>query len=110
VSGTLEIRNEGKKLDTAGAGQCLGEFAFLTGEPRNATVVAAEESEVLELGYATMQRVVASHPRVATVLDRMYHRRVLLSDLRRNPTPAGVSRSDLCEVSMDAFIGMSCRR
>ena len=33
VSGTLEIRNEGRKLDTAGVGQCLGESAFLTGEP-----------------------------------------------------------------------------
>ncbi|MGH9332435.1 MAG: Crp/Fnr family transcriptional regulator, partial [Vicinamibacteria bacterium] len=85
VSGTLEIRNEGKTLDTAGAGQCLGEFAFLTGEPRNATVVAVEESEVLELGYETMQQVVRSHPRVATVLDRMYHRRVLARVLAESP-------------------------
>ena len=51
VSGTLEIRNEGRKLDTAGAGQCLGESAFLTGEPRNATVVAAEESAELNSRY-----------------------------------------------------------
>ena len=85
VSGTLEIRNEGRKLDTAGAGQCLGEFAFLTGEPRNATVTAAEESEILELGYETMQGVVASHPRVGTVLDRMYHRRVLARVLAESP-------------------------
>ena len=34
----------------------------------------------------------------------------LLADLRRNATPAGVSKSDLCEVTMDAFIGTSCRR
>jgi CRP-like cAMP-binding protein len=85
VSGTLEIANDGRKLDTAGAGQCLGEFAFLTGEPRSATVVAAEESEVLELGYETMKGVVASHPRVGTVLDRMYHRRVLARVLAESP-------------------------
>jgi len=85
VSGTLEIRNEGRKLDTAGAGQCLGEFAFLTGEPRSATIVAAEESEILELGYQTMETVVASHPRVLTVLDRMYHRRVLARVLAESP-------------------------
>ncbi len=85
VSGTLEIRNEGRKLDTAGAGQCLGEFAFLTGEPRTATVVAAEESEILELGYETMESVVARHPRVGTVLDRMYHRRVLARVLAESP-------------------------
>lgn len=85
VSGTLEIRSGGRKLDTAGAGSCLGEFAFLTGEPRNATVVAAEESEVLELEYETMKSVVASHPRVGTVLDRMYHRRVLARVLAESP-------------------------
>jgi CRP-like cAMP-binding protein len=85
VSGMLEIRNGGRKLDTAGAGQCLGEFAFLTGEPRNATVVAAEESEILELGYETMQGVVGSHPRVGTLLDRMYHRRVLARVLAESP-------------------------
>jgi CRP-like cAMP-binding protein len=85
VSGTLEIRNEGKKLDTAGAGSCLGEFAFLTGEPRNATVVAAEESEVMELGYETIAGVVERHPRVGTVLDRMYHRRVLARVLAESP-------------------------
>ena len=85
VNGLLEIRSEGKTLDTAEAGQCLGEFAFLTGEPRSADVVASEESEVLELGYDAMTRVVASHPRVATVLDRMYHRRVLARVLAESP-------------------------
>jgi CRP-like cAMP-binding protein len=85
VSGTLEIRNEGRKLDTAGPGQCLGEFAFLTGEPRSATVCAAEESEILELGFEVMEGVVARHPRVGTVLDRMYHRRVLARVLAESP-------------------------
>jgi CRP-like cAMP-binding protein len=85
VSGTLEIRNDGKKLDTAGAGSCLGEFAFLTGEPRSATVVASEESEVLELGYEAMESLVARHPRVGTVLERMYHRRVLARVLAESP-------------------------
>jgi CRP-like cAMP-binding protein len=85
VSGTLEIRNEGRKLDTAGPGQCLGEFAFLTGEPRSATVSAAEESEILELGFEVMEGVVARHPRVGTVLDRMYHRRVLARVLAESP-------------------------
>jgi CRP-like cAMP-binding protein len=85
VSGMLEIRNEGKRLDTAAAGQCLGEFAFLTGEPRSATVIAVAESEVLELPYEAMQSVVESHPRVASVLDRMYHGRVLARVLAESP-------------------------
>lgn len=85
VSGTLEIRNGDKKLDTAFAGECLGEFAFLTGEPRSASVVSLGESEVLELSFAAMQRVLANHPRVKMVLDRMYHGRVLARVLAESP-------------------------
>jgi len=85
VSGTLEIRNGDKKLDTAFAGECLGEFAFLTGEPRSASVVSLGESEVLELSFATMDAVARNHPRVKSVLDRMYHGRVLARVLAESP-------------------------
>jgi CRP-like cAMP-binding protein len=85
VSGTLEIRNEDQRLDTAGAGQCLGEFAFQTGEPRSATIVALEEGEVLELSEETMRAVVERHPRIAAVLDKMYHGRVLARVLAESP-------------------------
>jgi cAMP-dependent protein kinase regulator len=85
VGGTLEIRNGDKKLDTAYAGECLGEFAFLTGEPRSASVVSLGESEVLELSMASMNGVIENHPRVKTVLDRMYHGRVLARVLAESP-------------------------
>jgi CRP-like cAMP-binding protein len=77
VSGRLEIRAGERRLDTAEPGQCLGEFAFLTGEPRSATLAALADSEVLELSHEAMRGVIESHPRVAAVLDRMYHGRVL---------------------------------
>ncbi len=85
VSGTLEIRNADKKLDTAFAGECLGEFAFLTGEPRSASIISLGESEVLELSLASMESVLANHPRVKLVLDRMYHGRVLARVLAESP-------------------------
>ncbi len=85
VSGTFEIRNEDRRLDTAGAGQCLGEFAFLTGEPRSATVVALEEGEVLELSEEVMRTVSSRHPRIVAVLDKMYHGRVLARVLAESP-------------------------
>jgi CRP-like cAMP-binding protein len=85
VSGTLEIRSDNKKLDTAFAGECLGEFAFLTGEPRSASVVSLGESEVLELSLESMEGVLANHPRVKMVLDRMYHGRVLARVLAESP-------------------------
>lgn len=85
VGGTLEIRNGSKKLDTAYAGECLGEFAFLTGEPRSASVVSLGESEVLELSLSSMTGVIENHPRVKMVLDRMYHGRILARVLAESP-------------------------
>ncbi|GMR24468.1 MAG: hypothetical protein BMS9Abin37_3016 [Acidobacteriota bacterium] len=85
VSGTLEIRNGDKKLDTAFAGECLGEFAFLTGEPRSASLVSLGESEILELSLSSMDAIVKNHPRVKMVLDRMYHGRVLARVLAESP-------------------------
>ncbi len=85
VSGTLEIKNGNKTLDTAYPGECLGEFAFLTGEPRSATVISLGESEVLELSLESMEEVVRNHPRVRSVLDRMYQGRVLARVLAESP-------------------------
>jgi CRP-like cAMP-binding protein len=85
VSGTLQIQSDGRILDTATAGQCLGEFAFLTGEPRSATLLARTDSEVLELSYESMDAVIEAHPRVRSVLDRMYQGRVLARVLGESP-------------------------
>ena len=85
VSGTLEIRNGAKTLDTAYPGECLGEFAFLTGEPRSASIVSLGESEVLELSLEAMDAVILNHPRIRSVLDRMYHGRVLARVLAESP-------------------------
>ncbi|TDI42059.1 MAG: cyclic nucleotide-binding domain-containing protein [Acidobacteria bacterium] len=85
VSGTLEIKNGNKTLDTAYPGECLGEFAFLTGEPRSATVISLGESEVLELSLESMEEIVRNHPRVRSVLDRMYQGRVLARVLAESP-------------------------
>jgi CRP-like cAMP-binding protein len=85
VSGTLQIQSDGRILDTATAGQCLGEFAFLTGEPRSATLVARTESEVLELSYESLDAVIEAHPRVRSVLGRMYQGRVLARVLAESP-------------------------
>ncbi len=85
VSGTLEISNEKKAIDTAYPGECLGEFAFLTGAPRSAAVISLGESEVLELSFEAMEEVVRNHPRVRSVLDRMYQGRVLARVLAESP-------------------------
>lgn len=49
-----------KTINTLGAGQCFGEMAVLTGEPRSADVSAAEEAFVLKVKAETIQEETAS--------------------------------------------------
>jgi CRP-like cAMP-binding protein len=43
-------------------GDFFGEMALFTGEPRAATVVALEETEVLEIGHAAMKLIFQTNP------------------------------------------------
>ena len=46
-------------------GNFFGEMALFTGEPRTANVVAAEETEVLEIGHAAMKHLFDTNPSLA---------------------------------------------
>jgi HEAT repeat protein/ATP/ADP translocase len=50
VSGKVGIRHNGETLATLGPGEAFGEMAVLDKEPRSASVVAIEETEVLRIG------------------------------------------------------------
>ena len=51
-----------RTVATLNEGDFFGEMALFTGEPRTANVVALEETEVLEIGYAAMKRVFDNNP------------------------------------------------
>ncbi len=84
-TGLLEARSATSKLGLISSGQCFGEFSFLTGQPRTATVRALEESELLELSAVDMQEVSSSQPRLRDVLFRMYRDRALVNVLALCP-------------------------
>jgi len=46
-------------------GNFFGEMALFTGEPRAASVVALEETEVLEIGHAAMKHIFQTNPSLA---------------------------------------------
>jgi CRP-like cAMP-binding protein len=83
--GVVEAVSGTQKLGRLAAGDCFGEFSFLTGQPRTATVTALEPSELLELSAADMKTAVESHPRLRDVLNKMYRERALLNVLARSP-------------------------
>ena len=61
TQGLLEVRVDNAKLGLVFPGQCLGEFSFLTGDPRTASVRCLEASELLELSAARMRGIISSH-------------------------------------------------
>lgn len=76
-------------LGTLGAGEVVGEVAFLSGEPRSATLVAAEPTECLVLGALSMRLLGYAHPELLLRLGRLLARRLREANLR---STAGTDR------------------
>jgi CRP-like cAMP-binding protein/di/tricarboxylate transporter len=68
------------RLAELGAGDCLGELALLTGEPRNATVRALTAVDAWRLGKDRFEGLVAEHPELALALIRSLVARLTATD------------------------------
>ena len=66
--------NDGNELElaTLGVGQFFGEMSFVSGKPRSSSVAAIELSVVVELSYASMEKVVEQNSDVKEVLEEYY--------------------------------------
>ncbi|MGE0453101.1 MAG: cyclic nucleotide-binding domain-containing protein [Vicinamibacteria bacterium] len=58
-----------------GEGDFFGEVSLISGKPRTATIVAAVETEVLELDKPTLDQIAQSHPHVKQVLSTYQKKR-----------------------------------
>lgn len=72
-------------LATLGEGSIFGEMALVSGAPRGATVVAAEDSDVLVFGREALAAVARDLAVVATALDRFTRERLLSNLLATHP-------------------------
>lgn len=61
---TVQINDDGhvKVLRTLGEGDFFGEMGLFTGEPRTATVITLEETEVLEITHESLKPVLEANP------------------------------------------------
>ena len=78
--GTVKVVTtmEGKKVELAvlQPSDFFGEIAFLTGKPRTATVIAAEECDMLEVPEDQLKDLIGSKPRIRDVMQNYYNQRV----------------------------------
>lgn len=76
VSGEVSVRTgKGQEVTRLKRGSYFGEMSLLTGEPRAATVVAVEDSVLLELGRPAFARLFVSQPRLARQLSALLAQR-----------------------------------
>ncbi len=82
ASGRLRVERrdesgERVRLAELADGSFFGEMALLSGAPRSASVVAAEDGELLEIRADVLAGLCAEHPHVADSLARFYRQRLL---------------------------------
>jgi len=89
VEGEVEIQLQSGPL-YLGAGEFVGELALLTGDPRNATVVATQHCMLLALDIVDFHELLARQPELARVI-REEARRRLGVDLPRHRAHAAAA-------------------
>ncbi len=84
VSGRFEVWVEGQSnpINEIGVGEPIGETGFFSGAARNATIVAARDSVVLELDRASFDAVARQVPAIHQTLLRALARRLADGSLR----------------------------
>ncbi len=69
LSGTADVIQQGKTIATVGTGAVLGELALLTGDPRNASLVAHDELNLVVMSRREFDSLLAQCPRLAAEID-----------------------------------------
>jgi CRP/FNR family cyclic AMP-dependent transcriptional regulator len=69
-SGRVDVVRDGRIVASLGPGEFFGELSVLDGKPRNAQVVAAEDTTTLALASWDFERTVLEHPALALAILR----------------------------------------
>jgi CRP-like cAMP-binding protein len=70
--GEVDVVRADHEVARLGRGEFFGEVALISGEPRNATVVASEPLDTFVLGKSDFQAAVVSSPSFREQLYRVY--------------------------------------
>ena len=77
--GSVDVRVDSngtqRTIKRLGEGAFFGEMALFTGEPRTASVVAAEETEVLEIGHEAMKGLFRTNPDLVEAISHTINER-----------------------------------
>ena len=90
-SGRVEVVLDGPSermvAASLGPGEFFGELSIFDGEPRSASVIAVEETEVLVLGRVDVVRLLTGSPEMALSLLKSLSARLRIANARLGTTP-----------------------
>jgi CRP-like cAMP-binding protein len=69
LEGKLRLYKDKKKIASLRTGELIGEMALINHEPRSATVIAAEDSDLFELTENSFQRLMTKRASVQILLN-----------------------------------------
>ena len=88
-------------------GNFFGEMGLFTGEPRTASVVAVEETEVLEIGHAAMKQILETNPDLAESISwTIAERKASLAAGSQQAAQASIEESAGLLSSIKRFFGL----
>lgn len=88
-------------------GNFFGEMGLFTGEPRTASVVAMEETEVLEIGHVAMKRIFETNPDLAESISwTIAERKASLAAGSHQVAQASIEESAGLLSSIKRFFGL----
>jgi small-conductance mechanosensitive channel len=97
-----------KTINTLSEGEFFGEMGLFTGEPRSANVVAAEETEVLEIKQAALKPLFDDNPELVEALSKtIAERRTLLMQKNTENNQTTEEESKGIFNSIKSFFGLS---
>ncbi len=96
--GSVEVQipqgKEVKTVNTLGESDYFGEMSLLTGEPRTATVVAVEETQVLQISKGALKPIFEANPKLVDSICKMIEERKQVLDEAASVDPDAVSTPD----------------
>ncbi len=96
-----------KTVATLHEGEIFGEMGLFTGEPRSATVIAAEETEVLEIKHTAVKPLFKKNPNLMEALsETIAERRAMLTSANEEKIEAAIEKAGIFN-SIKKFFGLS---
>lgn len=107
VAVQLNENGRARTVATLSEGAFFGEMALFTGEPRTASIVAQEETEVLEIGHQAMKLVFDANPDLVESLSHVITERLQGLAASANQGVSDIDESAGLLSAIKRFFGLS---